>query len=228
MNLDDKQKRLISAWINYGKAENRDYYARFISLWVAFNAVCYARYATLANRYRADLRQDKGLTSITYQPQQLTGTVVNEDDRIRLQIEEPGRIVVTISRRYTEDIIFSRFAEEFQPDYVRWLFDGAFEAAVLEFREALSKHGHYYVINMARVDEHTERGDYNTMKRRHVIYAFENPKELSKLKDVLYQVRCNVFHGEKIPGDLNDDRIVRAACPVLLRILQEVAPGGAS
>jgi hypothetical protein len=55
---------------------------------------------------------------------------------------------------------------------------------------------------------------------------FENYADLTQLKNVLYQVRCNVFHGEKVPGDVNDDRIVRAAYPVLLRIMQQLAPEG--
>lgn len=36
---------------------------------------------------------------------------------------------------------------------------------------------------------------------------------------MLHQIRCNVFHGEKIPGELNDDRIVNAATPVLRELL---------
>jgi hypothetical protein len=47
---------------------------------------------------------------------------------------------------------------------------------------------------------------------------------LRQLKSVLYQIRCNVFHGEKAPGDVNDDRIVRAAHPVLDFIVRQLNP----
>ena len=33
-------------------------------------------------------------------------------------------------------------------------------------------------------------------------------------------IRCNIFHGEKAPGVLNDDRIVKAATPVLRQLLE--------
>lgn len=36
---------------------------------------------------------------------------------------------------------------------------------------------------------------------------------------MLYQIRCNIFHGEKTPGDFNDDRIVKNALPLLRHIV---------
>lgn len=56
-----------------------------------------------------------------------------------------------------------------------------------------------------------------------VIVPFEDPAKLDDLIKVLYQVRCNVFHGEKVPYDPNDDKIVKAAHPVLFFIVEKLA-----
>jgi hypothetical protein len=52
-----------------------------------------------------------------------------------------------------------------------------------------------------------------------VIVPFEAVGDLKQLKNALYQVRCNIFHGEKVPGNVNDDRITRTALPVLRRFV---------
>ncbi len=228
MKFDDKQKRIINAWISYGTSSERDSYAQFISLWVAFNAICYARYSSLASRNRADLRHGADLKKITDELTQLNGTIVRMKGQVKINIKEPGRIVINIGERYTEDIIFDRFAVEFQPNYIEWLSDRSFETKVLEFREALRKPpDRYYVVNMARVSKHkwnAKKEEYEDMKRQNIIVPFEDHTNLKQLKNVLYQVRCNVFHGEKVPGEPNDDRIVSAAYPVLRYIVWKIAP----
>ncbi len=50
------------------------------------------------------------------------------------------------------------------------------------------------------------------------------PMKLAQLKSMLYQVRNSVFHGGKVPSDLNDDRIVKAATPVLALICERLVP----
>ncbi len=59
--LDDKQERLINAWMTLADGKNTNPYTRFISLSIAFNAYCYAHYYHLAERHRADLGNDNGL-----------------------------------------------------------------------------------------------------------------------------------------------------------------------
>ena len=194
VSLDGKQQRLISAWIGYGTGADRDHYGRFISLWVAFNAICYALYARVANQNRADLRQDRGLTEATDEPKRLEGTMLFDSGHVKLEIDQPGKIIITVSERYTEDIIYVRFAKEFQGRYIQWLSDANFRSEVVAFREAIKKSERYYVINMARASEHTENSDYEDMKRRGIIMPFEDLNDLRHLKNVMYQVRNNVFH----------------------------------
>ena len=197
-----------------------DPYASFIALWISFNAFCYARYAKIANKRRADLRNGTGLNVLTAEPARAEGTAILKDQRFRLEIETPGKILILISERYTEEIIFSQFASHYQSCYDELLKQPNFEESVKAFRKSLAKNDRWYVINMARSDDYNPKGDYRDMVQRHIIFPFENYKKLTKLKNALYQVRCNVFHGEKVPGELNDDRIVKTAYPVLFAIME--------
>ena len=217
---------MISAWIAYGTSDERDYhYVRFMSLWVAFNALCYAKYSLVANRRRADLAKDTGLKNASAAPTPITGTMVAvSNGRVKLDVRQPGPIVVTIAERYSEDIIFSKFAKDYKEYYVKWLLDERFRASVLAFQQAISTRGKPYVVNMARIDDYSSSGDLEDLERRNIIVSFGHLDNLQQLKDVLYQVRCNVFHGEKVPGDPNDDRIVQAAHPVLLHIVRQLTP----
>lgn len=224
VSLDGKQQRLVTAWIGYGTDIDRDEYSRFISLWVAFNAVCYARYATVANQNRPYLTKDHGLTEATSDPKKLDGTISLKSDRVKFEIDRPGKIIISIAKKYTEDVIYAQFAKVFQSQYTNWLTEQSFKSEVLAFREAINKGEQYYVINMARASEHKENSDYKKMKGSNIIVSFENLNDLKQLKDVMYQVRNNVFHGEKEPGEPNDDRIVKTAHPVLLSILKRIAP----
>ena len=59
------------------------------------------------------------------------------------------------------------------------------------------------------------------MARSNVIVLCEK-NDLTTLKNVLYQIRCNIFHGEKTPGDINDDRIVKSAFPILKYLVENL------
>ena len=169
----------------------------------------------MANRRRADLRHDKGLTHVTATSAPAAGSIVHDGKRFRIELKDPGRIVITVSERYTEDIIFEQFATEFQARYEAWLVDRMFRDAVANFRGSLERNGRCYVINMAKAMQHREGDDFERMENKNIIVPFEELRNLRQLKNALYQVRCNIFHGEKVPGDLNDDRITKAAVPTL-------------
>ena len=59
------------------------------------------------------------------------------------------------------------------------------------------------------------------MSDKNIIISLDK-NNLKTIQKVLYQIRCNIFHGEKGPGDLNDDRIVRASNPVLDYIVKHL------
>ena len=223
--LDSKQYRLVRAWMAYSA---HDEYGRFISYWVAFNALCAAKYEKDAYLPRADLDQKKstGLASVGESAAPVSGTVKRDGTSIRLALDSPGPVSIRIAERYSEDIIFDSFAKEYQSLYEEWLRDPAFGAAVDALRAAIGKgRPRPYVVNMTRATEHRpDEMSYEDMKRGSVIVPWEAKAKLAQLKAVLYQVRNNIFHGEKVPGELNDDRIVKAATPVLAFICERLVP----
>ena len=73
---------------------------------------------------------------------------------------------------------------------------------------------------MLRAADFNPERPLNELIDRNVIVAVKESGELNQIIDVLYQVRCNVFHGEKVPGEVNDDRIVCAARPLVVALVQ--------
>lgn len=217
---DQKQLRLISSWIALSGEPGRDVYSRFISLWIAFNAACYARYSKAAQRNRADLRNEKGLSVAPEGSMPARGELVRAGTKVKIDLQDPGRIVIQISERYIEEVIFDEFAHDYQAAYETWLDDPTMLKELAVFQEAIRKpNGHCYVVNMARASQH-DVNQYENLRGTNVIATLDDPRKLRRLKDVLYQVRCNIFHGEKVPGELNDDRIASAALPLLSRFVQ--------
>ena len=60
--------------------------------------------------------------------------------------------------------------------------------------------------------------DFEKLKNRNLIVECDT-NNLKTIYNVLYQIRCNIFHGEKVPGEINDDRIVSYANPILKQIV---------
>ena len=226
-NFDQKQCSLIRSWMAQALAVNNDHYGKFIYQWIAFNAFCYGCYASEANRLRADLKKDKGLANIGNGSIETRGSIRSVGDKIRIELSEPGQITLDLVERYTEDLIFSAFAKAYQSEYGQWLADPEFNKAVVNFKQALFKghDGKHYIINMARIEDyqriHNDKLNTDILGPP-IVYPFEDIHNLFDLKNVLYQARCNIFHGEKVPDCLNDDRIVKAANPVLSRIMDSV------
>lgn len=60
-----------------------------------------------------------------------------------------------------------------------------------------------------------------------IILSQQNRPPISKVKAlcmILYQVRCNLFHGNKIFGRESDDQTVRQASIALYRIMEVLCP----
>ena len=121
-NFDQKQCSLIRSWMAQALAANNDHYGKFIYQWIAFNAFCYGRYASEANRLRADLKKkDKGLANIGNGSIETRGSIRSVGDKIRIELSEPMQITLDLVERYTEDLIFSVFASEYKSEYKQWL-----------------------------------------------------------------------------------------------------------
>ena len=220
IDLDEKQRRIIESWETRAAIPDSDPYYSFISLWIAFNARLYAEYARVANGRRADLHKDDGLNSVSSLPQKAEGVAQFADGRYKIDLDRPGQISIRISERYTEDIIFARFAKDYRSLYETLLKEAEFCKAVKGFQSTIEENKRHFVMNMAKAQDFDVNVDFEVMTKKNIVVPFEDFGSLKELKNVLYQVRNNVFHGEKTPGTLNDDRIVRAAIPVLRRIVR--------
>lgn len=127
-----------------------------------------------------------------------------------------------IGEKYTEEKIFSEFAKTTQTKYCLTLDNNpVFREAVDSLREAIRKHNGHYVLNLSKKSlAEVDLWDPLRVKQgTNLLSSFHDKRKLSLLINVLYQVRCNVFHGQKVPGDPNDDRIVKTALPVLSQLL---------
>ena len=93
-----------------------------------------------------------------------------------------------------------------------------FNKVVENFKQALFKghDGKHYIINMARIEDyqriHNDKLNMDTLGPP-IVYPFEDIHNLFDLKNVLYQVRCNIFHGEKVPAVLTTIGLLKPLIP---------------
>lgn len=212
--FDDKQKTLINAWTTQA-AESANEYLKFMSNWIAFNAICYNLFYEQSIMDRAELDRKKSkLSSIkdsinqNLEIQAQSASITLKKERIEIDIKAPERLNFSIKEKYTEDLIY----EQFVKSYLNKITVG--QEIFQSLKDSLKKDRRFYVINMARIKDYNQSEDIDVQSKRNILVLCEN-NDLKAIKDVLYQIRCNIFHGEKIPGDINDDRIVKSANPIL-------------
>ena len=217
--FDDKQKKLINSWHNLS-AQSDDAYMAFMAEWIAFNAICYNLYYEKAIIERANIDRSKSKLNklherfnpsvdVEVQNAKLVGTL----EKWSIDISLPERLFISVSNNYTEDIIFNEFVKEHKSWYLN-NSTSLFNALKL----SLTKGTRHFVVNMAKSQNYYLKNDISEMTDKHIIILCEE-NNLQTIKNVLYQIRCNIFHGEKTPGDINDDTIVKSALPVLKYIV---------
>ena len=215
--FDDKQKTLINAWILQA-TESSNEYLKFMSNWIAFNAICYNSFFEQAVRDRAEIDRKKSkLPRIKESVKQNTEieaqstSITLKKERIEINIKVPERLNLSIKEKYTEDLIYEQFVKSYSDKII--VDDKIFQS----LKESLKRDNRFYVINMARIKAFKQAGDIDKQSEDNILVLCEI-NNLKTIKNVLYQIRCNIFHGEKIPGNVNDDRIVKSANPILKRI----------
>lgn len=217
--FDYKQKKLITSWHNLTE-KSEDAYMAFMSEWIAFNAICYNLYYEKAIIERANIDRSKSKLNkihekfnpsvdVVAQNAKIAGTL----DKWTIDLSLPERLFISVSNNYTEDIIFNEFVKENQ----NW-FHNNITNSFNDLKLSLKKGNRHFVINMAKSDNYNFKNDIDGMAKQNVIILCEE-NNLKTIKNVLYQIRCNIFHGEKTPGDLNDDAIVKSALPLLRYIM---------
>ncbi len=217
--FDDKQKTLINAWVSQA-TESSNEYLKFMSNWIAFNAICYHLFYDDAVKDRAELNRKKSnLTKIKEsviddtEVQAQSTSLTLKNGRIEINIKAPDRLNFTIIEKYTEDLIFEQFVKSYSDKIV------VGQEIFQSLKESLKKENRFYVLNMARIKEYNQSEDIDDQSKRTILILCEK-NNLKTIKDILYQIRCNIFHGEKIPGEINDDRIVKSANPILDQLIK--------
>jgi len=215
--FDDKQKTLVNAWITQA-SESSNEYLKFMSNWIAFNAICYNLFFEQAvmdraelDRRKSKLRKIKESVKQNNDIQAQSTSITLKKERIEIDIKVPERLNFSIKEKYTEDLIYEQFVKSYSDKI------SVGHEIFQNLKESLKKEDRFYVVNMARIQAYNESEDVDDQSKNNILVLCEK-NNLRTIKNVLYQIRCNIFHGEKIPGDINDDRIVKSANPILERI----------
>ena len=217
--FDDKQKKLINSWNNLSE-KSEDAYMSFMAKWIAFNAVCYNLYHEKAIIDRPNIDRQKSKTGLNKIHKSLNHSTLVEVEKAQINITSEkwsvdlslteSRLFISVSNNYTEDIIFSEFEKDNKSWYIK---NPCIDFAKL--KDSLKKGDHFYIINMAKSKDYRDNDiSLSEMIQKNVVKLCEE-NNLKTLINVLYQIRGNIFHGEKTPGVFNDDRIVKSALPVL-------------
>ncbi len=212
---DHKQRRLVDSWRQRSREaeENGDFYAAFISEWIAYNAFCLGLLKAEAIKMRADLRNPINVNWVGAEA--LGGSIITAPNGIKLNVESPCQFQISLKERYSEDLVFNAYVTAFKNQLEQAIAaEGDFGERLEALRASMAKGKHHYLVNMAKVQEWQPDSKIADQAGRGIVVLFEDCKPTT-IKSVLYQVRCNIFHGEKVPGEPNDDRIVQAALPVL-------------
>ena len=221
-----KQYDIIKSWHNLAFREKSPY-VKFFSNWISFNTACYALFYKNAIRERVDFDDIRKLPNIKSRLEiersinLEEGHISSTEKNLKLKLKFPEKINLTIKERFSENYIYDEFSNKFESEFV---FDDL-DPDLISLKNSLTKsNGRIYVIDMSRFDtQYNEGNDIDKMSSNGVISLLED-NSLSTIVKVLYQIRCNIFHGGKEPGDSDDDLIVKAANPILNRLVKFFIP----
>jgi hypothetical protein len=93
--------------------------------------------------------------------------------------------------------------------------------AFAEMQDAVNRHYHLlkvdeeYLKSIAAIKEH---GVWDDRKRKHC--QIGDDLELKDVLDCTYQIRCNLFHGDKFPDNDRDKRLVEAGFKITSEIVR--------
>lgn len=225
--IDKKQRIIISSWHKLSRKSSfidrsiSNYY-KFMCNWIAFNAICIAMFHDNANNETVFISNKKHLSDLKnrLKEEQLIsvekGDIKDTGLNIKVKLEFPEKLNFDIKIKYHENLIFEKFSKYFNNKIV-------FNYKSLQsLQMSLHKYDYRksYVINMSKVKDY-DKGSFNyqQMVEKQIIVPLEE-LNLPSIIRVLYQIRCNIFHGEKQVGTRNDDSIVRSAEPVLNTIVK--------
>jgi hypothetical protein len=53
-----------------------------------------------------------------------------------------------------------------------------------------------------------------------IVRRIDNPRNLTRVASCVYQVRCNLFHGGKAPGNTRDEKLVKASYIIVTKLIE--------
>jgi hypothetical protein len=148
-------------------------------------------------------------------------TIQRKDRRIIIDLAIPTAVRIQITDRYTEDNIYASFAQHHTCSYATLQKEPACNEAVNRLHDAIARNGHY-VVNMLKAGRHEAARSFRDTVADRTIVPFEDTASLTQLKNVLCPNSLQHLPRRKVPGDVNDDRIVTAALPVLQQLLHNL------
>ena len=218
--FESKQEEIIKSWHNISTNEETSY-VKFFANWISFNAICYALFHKEAVREKIDFDNNRNLPNLKSRLESQDsislekGEISQPNKNIKVKLEFPEALNLTINERFIEFHIFEEFKKAFK-DKINFEADNP---DFIELKKSLKKkNDRSYVIDMSRIDQYNIENDIDKMSANRIIKFCED-SHLPTIIDVLYQIRCNIFHGGKEPGDHHDDWIVKAANPILDQIV---------
>lgn len=234
MSFNNRQIKLVLTWYNLGlKNETKDYYMSFMSYWISFNSICYNLYHKDCVKERAnidtkkskirDLRNRLKRDEILYSENGTLSTKSN--DKMTVDISFPSRLFLQIEKKFTEDLIYDKFVKDYTFWYDEEETDNLFDSlkSSLEKIDKETNESRYFIINMSRIDEYRRLILTEKLESLNggIIFLCEK-NSLYIIRKVLYQIRCNIFHGEKVPGNVIDDRITKNSIPMLKFLIDKL------
>lgn len=107
-----------------------------------------------------------------------------------------GYLNQTYAEEWKEHNKLERFRQDNEEFYKELIKDPEFTRLLSEFSYT-STPPREFVMNLQ--DRRPEKNDY---------FKPEDQSDFNKYIEVIYQIRCNFFHGDKIPFDSNDEKLV--------------------
>jgi hypothetical protein len=93
---------------------------------------------------------------------------------------------------------------------------------VLNVRDAKKKLGRTAIWDLS-ADEYKQRCSEKGVKQQPAVSSAGSTPSWEELLRVIYQVRCNLFHGTKAPGSYRDRQLVLGSGEILKQFLKETA-----
>ena len=117
--FESKQEDIIKSWHNISINEETSY-VKFFANWISFNAICYALFHKEAVREKIDFDNNRNLPNLKSRLESQDsislekGEISQPNKNIKVKLEFPEALNLTINERFIEFHIFEEFKKAFK------------------------------------------------------------------------------------------------------------------